>query len=67
MLVFLAVINFGNLIFWVEWAIRMRSKRQRRNWVIKKWLNQDGFSDAELALMWRFAEGFKVSWAFHKD
>lgn len=61
MLVFLTLINVGNLFFWVEWAIRMRNKRQRRKWVTRKWLNADGFSDAELTMMIKFAEEFRVS------
>ncbi|KAI1700460.1 hypothetical protein Ddc_18072 [Ditylenchus destructor] len=60
MLIFLTSINLGNLVFWVEWAVRMRSRKQRRAWVTKKWLNPDGFNEAELALMLRFAEGFKM-------
>lgn len=60
MLVFLTIINVGNLFFWTEWAIRMRNKRQRRKWVTRKWLNADGFSDAELTMMIKFAEEFRV-------
>nr|CAD2171990.1 unnamed protein product [Meloidogyne enterolobii] len=60
MLVFLTLINVGNLFFWVEWAIRMRNKRQRRKWVTRKWLNADGFSDAELTMMIKFAEEFRM-------
>uniref|UniRef100_A0A183C3L0 Innexin n=1 Tax=Globodera pallida TaxID=36090 RepID=A0A183C3L0_GLOPA len=60
MLTFLASINLGNLVFWFEWTVRMRFRHQRRGWVIKKWLNADGFNEAELALMMRFAESFKM-------
>uniref|UniRef100_A0A914GRU5 Innexin n=1 Tax=Globodera rostochiensis TaxID=31243 RepID=A0A914GRU5_GLORO len=60
MLTFLATINLGNLVFWFEWTVRMRFRHQRRGWVIKKWLNADGFNEAELALMMRFAESFKM-------
>ncbi|KAL3076337.1 hypothetical protein niasHS_013608 [Heterodera schachtii] len=60
MLTFLALINMGNLVFWFEWTVRMRFRHQRRGWVIKKWLNADGFNEAELALMMRFAESFKM-------
>uniref|UniRef100_A0A183CFN7 Innexin n=1 Tax=Globodera pallida TaxID=36090 RepID=A0A183CFN7_GLOPA len=60
MLLFLALINLGNLVFWLEWTVRMRFRHERGDWVINKWLNTDGFTGAELDLMRRFAEGFKM-------
>uniref|UniRef100_A0A914HMK1 Innexin n=1 Tax=Globodera rostochiensis TaxID=31243 RepID=A0A914HMK1_GLORO len=60
MLLFLAMINLGNLIFWLEWTVRMRFRHERGGWVVKKWLNSEGFTDAELDLMRRFAESFKM-------
>jgi hypothetical protein len=61
MLLFLSFINFGNLFFWLEWAVRMRFRSNRRKWVSKKWLNSEGFNEAECAQMCRFAEEFNVS------
>jgi hypothetical protein len=60
MLLFLAMINSGNLFFWFEWTCRMRIRSNRRKWVVKKWLNPEGFSDSELASMQQFAESFTV-------
>uniref|UniRef100_A0A914CY59 Innexin n=1 Tax=Acrobeloides nanus TaxID=290746 RepID=A0A914CY59_9BILA len=60
MLVFLAFINFVNLFFWVLWAFRMCSRIKRKKWVMKKWLNQDGFAPGERKYMADFAETFKM-------
>jgi hypothetical protein len=59
MLSFLAFINFVNLFFWVLWAIRMRNRKQCKFWVMKKWLNQEGFTPNERKYMADFAEIFK--------
>uniref|UniRef100_A0A914KIS1 Innexin n=2 Tax=Meloidogyne incognita TaxID=6306 RepID=A0A914KIS1_MELIC len=61
MLVFLTVVNLLNLFFWIEWAVRMKFKKPRRRWVLRKWLNTDEFlTDNELVLMRKFASTFRT-------
>ncbi|KAF7634722.1 Innexin [Meloidogyne graminicola] len=61
MLVFLTIVNFLNLIFWIEWAIRMKFKKPRRRWVLRKWLNTDEFlTEHEMVLIRKFASTFRT-------
>ncbi|KAL3096299.1 hypothetical protein niasHS_004937 [Heterodera schachtii] len=61
MLAFLTVVNLGNLMFWLEWAFRMKLKTQRRKWVLRKWLcDKDDFSPWEQDQMNKFAEQFRT-------
>uniref|UniRef100_A0A914CXU4 Innexin n=1 Tax=Acrobeloides nanus TaxID=290746 RepID=A0A914CXU4_9BILA len=60
MLVFLTFINLCNLWFWVGWAIRMRNRRKRQKWVIKKWLNNEDYGPNEKEFVERFAAQFKM-------
>uniref|UniRef100_A0A914I5F9 Innexin n=1 Tax=Globodera rostochiensis TaxID=31243 RepID=A0A914I5F9_GLORO len=61
MLGFLTLVNVGNLLFWLEWAFRMKLKNQRRKWVLRKWLcDKDDFFPWEQPLMSKFAEQFRT-------
>lgn len=60
MLVFLSFINLCNLFFWFLWACRMRNKWKRQRWVMKKWLNQDDFSEKEFEMAPKFAASWKM-------
>uniref|UniRef100_A0A183CT38 Innexin n=1 Tax=Globodera pallida TaxID=36090 RepID=A0A183CT38_GLOPA len=61
MLGFLTLVNVGNLLFWLEWAFRMKLKNQRRKWVLRKWLcDKDDFLPWQQPHMDKFAEQFRT-------
>ena len=45
---------------WLIWALKMQIQDLRRDWVIMKWLNTDGFPDREIEKKREFAKRFKV-------
>jgi hypothetical protein len=65
MLALLAILNLANFILWLQWGIRMHSRNQRLNWVMKKWgMNAYtyGLFDTELDINMKrnFAQRFKL-------
>jgi len=60
MLVFLTLINLCNLLSWIDWAIQMRDPQKRQQWVIKKWLSEEDYSQDEIGVNDPFTAQFKM-------
>ncbi|KAH7724106.1 innexin family protein [Aphelenchoides avenae] len=61
MLLFLFFVNFCNLVFWVLWAMKMTSRKRRKHYVLKKWLNHDDIDPNAYGWAEEFADCFRMS------
>ncbi|KAH7699603.1 hypothetical protein AAVH_33291, partial [Aphelenchoides avenae] len=61
MLLLLFFVNLGNMLSWVLWSLKMKSRKHRRNYVLKKWLNHKNIDPNAYDCADEFAASFRVS------